>query len=164
MFVPETTFSYSTFMHVTIVKTLHLPFAELTLDSSGIIRVNYLDGAIIDVPEKKELFNAYQELTNDIKTLFIFRAQSHVNFTKEAKVYSIRVEPLQPFMAIAVVADNLAYQLLADFYFKFYKPKVAYKVVKSEEKAVEWLLEYRKAVNEGRVKPPKSLKLPFFSF
>ncbi|MCW3101892.1 MAG: hypothetical protein JWO09_332 [Bacteroidetes bacterium] len=151
-------------MPVTIVKTLNLPFAELTLDTSGIIRVSYLSGSMIDVPEKKDLYNAYQELTNDVKTLFIFKAQNNVNFTKEAKVYSIRVEPLQPFMAVAVIADNLAYQLLADFYFKFYKPQVAYKVVKSDEKAVEWLLEYHKAVNEGRVKPPKGLKLPFLSF
>jgi hypothetical protein len=151
-------------MHVTIVKTLNLSFADLALDTAGIISVSYLSGAVIDVPEKKELFNAYQELTNDTKTLFIFKAQNDIHFTKEAKAYSIRVEPLQPFMAIAVVADNLAQQLLADFYFKFYKPKVAYKVVKSEEKAVEWLLEYRKAVNEGKVKPPRSWKLPFFNF
>jgi len=132
-------------MTVTIKKVLTLPFAELSLDDNGIIRVNYIGGSIIDVPEKKLLFKAYQELTSDIKTLFIFQAQSHVNFTKEAKEYSIRIEPLQPFMAIAVVADNLAFQLLADFYFKVYKPKVAYKVVKSEEKAVEWLLEYRRS-------------------
>lgn len=146
-----------------IVRTIQLSFAEITLNKLGIIRVNYLNGAIIDVAEKKELFKAYNEITNEQKSLFIFRAQSHVNFTKEAKEYSIRIEPLQPFMAIAVVADNLAYQLLADFYFKFYKPKVAYKVVKSEERAIEWLLEYRNNYEEGKLQQ-KSMKLPFFNF
>jgi hypothetical protein len=145
-----------------IIRTISLSFAEISLDKSGIIRVDYLTGSIVDVPQKKELFKAYNEITSEQKSLFIFKAQSHVNFTKEAKEYSIRIEPLQPFMAIAVVADNLAYQLLADFYFKFYKPKVAYKVVKSEERAVEWLLEYRQAYIKGEIKERKSLKLPFF--
>lgn len=144
----------------TIVRTIQLSFAEISLDNSGIIRVNYLSGAIIDVAEKKELFKAYNEITNEQKSLFIFRAQNHVNFTKEAKEYSIRIEPLQPFMAIAVVADNLAYQLLADFYFRFYKPKVAYKVVKSEERAVEWLLEYRKNYSAEKIKS-SSAKVSF---
>jgi hypothetical protein len=148
----------------TIVRTIRLSFAEISVDNSGIIRVNYFSGAIVDVPQKKELFKAYNEITKEQKSLFIFRAQSHVNFTKEAKEYSIRIEPLQPFMAIAVVADNLAYQLLADFYFKFYKPKVAYKVVKSEDRAVEWLLEYRKNFKEGEIQDKKSIKIPFFNF
>lgn len=140
-----------------------MSFAEITLDELGIIRVNYLTGSVIDVPEKKELFKAYQEITNDVKSLFIFKAQNNVNFTKEAKKYSIRIEPLQPFMAIAVIADNLAYQILADFYFKIYKPKVAYKVFKSEEKAIEWLLTYQKNFNNGEIQKPKSSKIPFFN-
>lgn len=150
-------------MH-TIISTIKLSFADISVDQHGIIRVNYLSGALVDVPQKKELFKTYNDITKEQKSLFIFKAQSHVNFTKEAKEYSIRIEPLQPFMAIAVVADNLAYLLLADFYFKFYKPKVAYKVVKSEERAVEWLLEYRKNYSEGKTEEPKSLKLPFFNF
>jgi hypothetical protein len=151
-------------MQFTIVRAITLSFAELSLDDNGIIRVNYLNGAIIDVPEKKELFKAYLELTNDVKSLFIFKAQSNVNFSKEAKRYSIRIEPFQPFMAIAVVADNLAYQLIADFYFKIYKPKVAYKVFKSEEKATEWLLQYRHDFHEGKIQEKKTGKLPFFNF
>jgi hypothetical protein len=163
MFAIETFTLTPPHMYSKIVKTLKLSFADITLDESGIIRVNYLSGSVIDVSEKKELFNAYQEITNDVKSLFIFKAQNNVNFTKEAKKYSIRVEPLQPFMAIAVVADNLAYQILADFYFKIYKPKVAYKVVKSEEKAIEWLLSYQKDFNDGVIKP-RSSKIPFFNF
>jgi hypothetical protein len=151
-------------MQLNIVRTLTLSFAEITIDDQEIIRVNYLNGSIIDVPQKKELFKAYSEISNDIKSLFIFKAQSNVNFTKEAKKYSIRVEPLQPFMAIAVVVDNFAYQLIADFYFKLYKPKVAYKVFKSEEKAVQWLIEYRSDFYEGKTTRERSGKLPFFNF
>ncbi|MCE3279119.1 MAG: hypothetical protein K0S44_1310 [Bacteroidetes bacterium] len=164
MFANETFTLTPIFMHSKIVRTLVLSFAEITLDELGIIRVNYLSGSVIDVAEKKELFKAYQEITNDVKSLFIFKAQNNVNFTKEAKKYSIRIEPFQPFMAIAVIADNLAYQILADFYFKIYKPKVAYKVVKSDEKAIEWLLSYQKNFHDGKIEKPKSSKFPFFNF
>lgn len=147
-----------------IVQTISLPFAELTRDEQGIIRVHYLEGSTVDILQKKELFRSYSDITNGEKSLFIFKAQNHVNFTKEAKEFSVRVEHKQPFLAIAVVAHNLAYQLLADFYFKFYKPKVHYKVLKSEDKAVEWLLQYRDDFNAGKLPETGSKKLSLFNF
>ena len=142
-----------------IVQTIALPFAEITKDENGIIRVHYLEGSSIDIPQKKQLFRAYSDITGGERSLFVFKAQNHVNFSKEAKEYSVRVELKQPFLAVAVVAHNLAYQLIADFYFKFYKPKVAYKVFKSEDKAVEWLLQYRADFNAGTLPEPGSKKL-----
>ena len=147
-----------------IVHTISLPFAELTKDEQGIIRVHYLEGSTIDIPQKKELFRSYAEISKGEKSLFVFKAQNHVNFTKEAKEFSVRFELKQPFLAIAVVAHNLAYQLIADFYFKFYKPKVQYKVFKSEDKAVEWLLQYRADFNEGKLPQAGSKKISLFNF
>jgi len=147
-----------------IVETISLPFAEITKDEKGIFRVHYLEGSTIDIPEKKELSRAYQEITKGEKSLFILKAQNHVSFTKEAKEYSIRIESKQPFLAVALVAHNLAYQLIADFYFKFYKPKVTLKVFKTEEKAVEWLLQYRDDFNSGTISERGSKKLSLFNF
>lgn len=127
-----------------IVQTISLQSMILCLDKQGIVHIRYLEGQIIDVKEKIEEKRALQEITKGEKHLIIISFESYVTITKEAKEYSILVEPEQPFLAVAIIVENLAYQLLADFYFKFYKPKVAYKVFKSETKAIEWLIEIRK--------------------
>lgn len=127
-----------------IVQTISLQSMILCLDKQSIVHIRYLEGQIIDVKEKIEEKRALLEITKGEKHLILISFESYVTVTKEAKEYSILVEPEQPFLAVAIIVENLAYQLLADFYFKFYKPKVAYKVFKSEAKAIEWLIEIRK--------------------
>ncbi len=127
-----------------IVQTISLHSMLICLDNRGIIHIRYLHGQIIDVKEKIEEKRALHELTKGEKHPILISFEPFVTITKEAKEYSILVEPEQPFLAVAIVVQNLAYQLMADFYFKFYKPKVDYKVFKSETKAVDWLIEIRK--------------------
>lgn len=127
-----------------IVQTISLSSMILCLDNQGIVHIRYLQGQIIDVKEKIEEKRALQEITKGVKHPILISFEHFVTITKEAKEYSILVEPEQPFLAVAILVENLAYQLMADFYFKFYKPKVAYKVFKSYAKAVDWLIEIRK--------------------
>lgn len=130
----------------------------ISLDTRGIVHVKYLKGQIVDKEDKQEELEANLAITNGEKYPFLFSFEPFVTITKEAKELSIKIEDQQPYLAVAVVVQNLAYQLMADFYFKFYKPKIAYKVFKSEEKAVTWLLEQRakaKNENEPKKKPNK---------
>lgn len=127
----------------TFTKTILLNSVSISIDENEIVHVNYLKGQVIDVNEKNEELKANNEITNGKKLPFLFKFEPFVTITKEAKEHSIKIELEQPYLAVAIVVDNLAYQLMADFYFKFYKPKVAYKVFKSETKALEWLLEIK---------------------
>ena len=99
---------------------------------------------LIDVKEKIEEKRALHEITKGEKHLVLIFFESYVTITKEAKQYSILVEPEQPFIAVAIRVENWAYHLMADFYFNFYKPTIDYKVFKSQVKAIEWLIEIRK--------------------
>jgi hypothetical protein len=127
-----------------IVKTISLPSMSVSLCKQGVIYVRYLEGQVIDVKEKIQEKKALQEIASGKKHPVLISFESYVTITKEAKEYSVLIEMEQPFLAVAILVENLAYQLMADFYFKFYKPKIAYKVFKSEEKAVEWLKEMQK--------------------
>jgi len=127
----------------TFTKTILLNSMSISMDENEIVHVKYLSGQIIDVNEKNDELKANIEITNGQKHPFLFKFEPFVTITKEAKEYSIKIELEQPYLAVAIVVDNLAYQLMADFYFKFYKPKVAYKVFKSETKAIEWLVEIK---------------------
>jgi hypothetical protein len=122
-----------------IVQTIALSSMMLHLDKQQIIHITYLKGEVIDVKEKMEEKNALLQLTKGIKHPVLISFESYVTITKEAKEYSILIEREQPFLAVAILVENLAYQLMADFYFKFYKPKVAYNVFKSYPLAIEWL-------------------------
>lgn len=127
-----------------IVQTISFPSMIIRLDRQDIIHIRYLEGQIIDVKEKIQEKHALKAMTKGVKHAILISFESYVTVTKEAKEYSILVELEQPFLALAILVENLAYQLMADFYFKFYKPKVAYKVFKSEDKAIEWLKEMQK--------------------
>ena len=126
------------------VEAIFLSNMNICLDKRGIVFVTYLAGSIIDVKDKKEEKDAIMRITKGIKHPFLFSYESMVTVTKEANEFSIQVELEQPFLAIVILVDNFAYQLLADFYLRFYKPKVPYKVFKDETKAIEWLTDFKK--------------------
>jgi len=134
------------------VELVLLPNMNVLMDKDGIIRITYLAGSIIDVQDKMQEKDVVWKLTGGVKHPVIYTSESMVTVTKEAKEYSIEVELEQPFLAIAMLVDNFAYQLLADFYYKFYKPKTTYKVFNEEARAVEWLLEIKKHSLQGVTK------------
>lgn len=164
MFVSDktTTRSFMKNEKYNFVKTILLKTMSICLDDQGIVHVTYLHGQIVDKQDKEEELRANLEITNGKKHPFIFSFENYVTITKEAKEHSIKIEKDQPYLAVAVVVQNLAYQLMADFYFKFYKPKIAYKVFKSEEKAVNWLLEQKKDFEDGNPPQEKNKKFLFF--
>ncbi|MFL5763000.1 MAG: hypothetical protein ACJ77K_03600 [Bacteroidia bacterium] len=145
-----------------IAKVISLPSMSVILCTQGIVHVKYLEGQTIDVKEKIEEKNALKEITGGAKHPVLISFENYVTITKEAKEYSVLIEMEQPFLAVAILVENLAYQLMADFYFKFYKPKVAYRVFKSEEKAIAWLKEMRQ--NPPPPKPPHKRRISLWSF
>lgn len=107
----------------------------------NIIVVTYLDGADIDIAIKKEMHAAYQQITAGKPHLFLFEAAGTFWITREAREYAAQQEIHLPFKAVAVVARTLGYRILADFYARFYKPKMPYGVFKNSDDARKWLLE-----------------------
>ncbi|MBN8696887.1 MAG: hypothetical protein J0L87_10165 [Bacteroidetes bacterium] len=146
----------------TLLKKVKLDKIKIELYENEIVHVTYLKGSNIDVLDKMAELEANLAITNNQKHPFLISFEPFVNISKEAKEYSITIELEQPFLAVAVVVDNLAYQIMADFYFKFYKPKVLYKVFKSQAKAIEWLLDVKNNPNSDHRNKP--LKFPFFNF
>ena len=62
--------------------------------------------------------------------------------TKEARDHSAELEKTYPGIASAVIADNLAYKIIANFYLKLNKPKTPYKVFNNIDSAEVWLKTY----------------------
>lgn len=107
--------------------------------AGGIVHVVYLDGAEITPEIKEEMHLVFMEITGGKKHPFIFESRGSLWYSREGREYARSIEHKQPFLAVAMIAPNLGFRLLAEFYAKFYKPLTPYKVFKTEEEAKTWL-------------------------
>ena len=96
----------------------------------------------MDVPMQMRLIEIENELCGGKKMPFIFDAKDHVSITQEARDNATKIEHLSPVCATAVIANTLAYRLVASFYIKFNKPKGPFKIFKNIDAAVEWIKQY----------------------
>lgn len=108
----------------------------------GVVNVVYDDGAEVGRELKREMHEAYLRITNGRKMPFLFANKGAFWITKDARDYARKIEPKQPFSAVAYLAPALGIRLMAEFYGKFYKPEVPYKVFATESDALTWLKQF----------------------
>lgn len=130
---------FSEEIEVKIIKQIVFSEATLSLREDGIVHVFYNDGTVLDIPLQLKMADAFNTIAEGKPSLFIFEAGEHVQITKEARDNAIKLEDSTPILASAVIADNLAYRLIANFFLKVQKPKGKYKVVANMTEALSWL-------------------------
>lgn len=124
---------------VHILKTIDVEEARIELRSDGILRVVFKDNLVMDVSVQEKLFELYLEICDGEKYGFLFEAMDNVTITKEARDNSKKLEKRAPSLGTAVIANSLPYKLIANFYMKFNKPKIPFKVFRKQEEAIDWL-------------------------
>jgi hypothetical protein len=125
--------------NIKIIKTIEFSEAVLCLREDGIVQVFYNNNTVLDIPLQLKMADAFNEIASGIPSLFIFEAGEGVHITKEARDNALKLEDSTPIKASAVIADNLAYRMIANFFLKVQKPKGKYRVVANLEEAVKWL-------------------------
>jgi len=126
---------------VHIITSKETEEAFLELRSDGILRVVFKDDLVLDVPIQEKLLSHYEEICAGKKYGFLFEAMDNVTITKEARDNSKKLENRAPSIATAVIANSLPYRLIANFYMKFNKPKIPFKIFSKQEDAIQWLNE-----------------------
>jgi hypothetical protein len=126
-------------LEIKIVREIKIPEGTVSLREDGIVYVYYHKNTVVDIDVQKRMLEVFDEITGKKKSHFIFDADDGVIVTPEARDNAIVMEDQTPVLATAVVAKNLAYRLIANFYIKVNKPKGKYRVVKSIEEGVKWL-------------------------
>ncbi len=124
---------------VKIIREIKIPEATVSLRDDGIVHVYYQKNTFLNIELQMRMLDIFNEITGTKKMLFIFEADEGVIVTKGARENALIIEEKSPVIASAVVAPNLAYRLIANFYVKFQKPKGQYKVVRDLEEGVNWL-------------------------
>lgn len=123
----------------TVIET---SVSVITIHENGVGQMHFKDGIILDVPEQMVHLEALIKIADGKKMPFVVTAGKHVNITPEARDNAILIEDISPVAATAVVVQNLAYRLIADFYLKINKPKTPYKVFTDEKAAFDWCLQF----------------------
>lgn len=103
----------------------------------------YKSGSVIDVNIQNRVRDAAFSLSGNKKMPCLFEAGEYVTLTKEARANAIDSEDNFPALASAVIVQNLAYKMIADFYYKINKPKQPFKVFRNIEDAITWLSTYK---------------------
>ncbi len=124
---------------IKIIKTIEFSEAVLSLREDGIVHVFYNDNTVLDITLQLKMADAFNEIASGTPSLFIFDAGENVQVTKEARDNALKLEDSTPIKASAVIAKNLAYRMIANFFLKVQKPKGKYRVVANIDEAVEWL-------------------------
>ncbi len=111
----------------------------VTMRHDGIVHVVFLPNTEITVEFQDILVGLYDQITLGQKAYFIFEGGEFVSVTKEARENAIELEKSSITLASAVVFNNLAQRIIADFYYAVNRPKLPYKVFSSYEKGIAWL-------------------------
>jgi hypothetical protein len=127
-----------------VVNKIESPEFIVGLRSDGILHVYYKSNTVIDVDIQEKVSKAAFELTGNKKCPCLFEAGDYCVLTKEARANAIKKESDFPATVSAVLVQNLAYKMIADFYNKVNKPKQPYKTFRKVEDAVTWLIENSK--------------------
>lgn len=125
--------------NIKIIKEIDFEEAKLCLRDDGIVHVFYKDNTILDIPLQLKMADAFNTIADGKPTLFVFEAGDSVHVTNEARNNALKLEGSTPILASAVIAHNLAYRMIANFFLKVQKPKGKYYVVANLQEAVKWL-------------------------
>lgn len=129
--------------NITFLKVVELPEANIILRSDNIIHVDYSKNVTLDVDLQVSMRKVFDELAEGKKLHFIFSAAEGFTLTKEARENSDVRDKNSPISAYGIVANNLAYKLIANFYLRVNKPKVPFKIFLTVEDAAKWLYTQR---------------------
>ncbi len=125
-------------------EKIELTTSSIFFDKEGVLRVVYKDQVEMGVPEAKLHAEACCKLCEGKKTLFLVDGRNIlVHISPEARKFLANHPGLiKVRKAQAMIVDSLPNRLIANFYFKFNKPKGPGKVFNSEKSAISWLKKY----------------------
>jgi len=119
-------------------KSIVTSICKMEVKHDNVIYVYTFEDAEIEIPEIKEMNEYFRSLGDDKPCyLMVFPGVGSTS-SHEARKYAARIKG-KNVMAEAIIIDNLAIRLLANFYMKINRPEQKIKLFKDEAAALEWI-------------------------
>ena len=125
------------------IKEVEIKSAFLSV-RNGIVWLRIKPNFDIDVEFAKEGLDKRIELQNGKPALCVVDSRDMLNMTAEARKFIAEYEKEHNLnIALAILSESLATNIIANFFIKFNKPYAPTKLFKDEESALAWLETYR---------------------
>lgn len=117
--------------------------AEIWLDKERILHVRLLKDAEVELADVDENFEIYRKLgCEDNKVLQLLEAETVFLFSAEARARAAKLGG-RFFIASAIISKSLGTRLIVNFFLRFNKPDVPFKMFPDEESALAWLRSFQ---------------------
>ena len=105
----------------------------------NLILIKMKDGIEMGAEEESENLQAGTKLANNKKHLVLVDGRCDLTIDDEGRRFMAGAETAKYRIAVAVIANNIAVQLLINFLVKFHKPLTPTALFSSERDALVWL-------------------------
>ena len=120
------------------MKKVELSYATLEI-REGIIWLILKEDADLDVKEIKEFTAICEKLSGNKPYFLISDARVNLSITSDARKAAASKELSPLLVANAVLVNNVAVRMVANFFTAVNKPHFKYKVFNEETEALAWL-------------------------
>jgi hypothetical protein len=121
------------------IQSIELRTAKIFVREDEIICVEIKDDVDIELADAIEHFETVKKISDGRKRLVLVYSGKGATITKEVRDFSSTPEAAEPTLAQAIVVNNLASRIVANFYIQFNKPYQPVKLFTDESVAIEWL-------------------------
>jgi hypothetical protein len=127
----------------TETATILTKSARIHIDRKGILCVQIIANAELNEEEVAQTFAVYHDLgCSEQKVLQLMDGSNDFTITKEGRDYASK-HGKDYFLASAIVTNNRAVRLLVNFFNRFHKHEVPFRMFKNEKEARIWLENFR---------------------
>lgn len=124
------------------LNSIETTIAIISINNEGIGHQHFKDNVTMDIPEQLENLEAIINICKGHPTPFVITASKNFIITKDARDNALSLEDQSPINANAIVVQNLAYRLIAEFFVKVQKPKMPYRIFTDRDSAFEWCKQF----------------------
>ena len=123
------------------VDNIETSIGTIMMRPDGIVMMDLRDNMKIEIVEISEFYNALAKLTGGKRCLLLVQTGQGSTSSREAREFAANYRK-KGIIAQAVIANNLAHKLLANFYLRFHKPSQPMQIFSTEEEGLHWLQKF----------------------
>lgn len=114
---------------------------EIKTLSNSIFRIEFLQGADIDLSDAILINETLQEFSQGNKYCIVLDGKNQFTTTPESREFVAKKSSDR--IAFAIVTNSIANKLVGNFFIQFNKPNTPTKLFSDEESAIKWLIEQK---------------------
>ena len=116
--------------------------AKLWLGEDGIVRIIHLPGAEVTLEDAQETMAAYLKLYKGKRRPLFIDTKTMKSMSRETRKYYASEEAAKVVSAAAIIVGTSVSRVLGNFYIGLSNPHLPSRLFSSEDEALEWLRGY----------------------